>query len=30
LVRRDHISRLHKAGVGFRTSDLRKSMANQS
>jgi len=30
LVRRDHISRLHKAGVGLWTSDLRKSIANQN
>jgi hypothetical protein len=26
LIRRDHISRLHKAGVELWTSDLRKSI----
>jgi hypothetical protein len=26
LVRRNHTSRLHKAGVGLWTSDLRKSI----
>jgi hypothetical protein len=30
LVRRDHTSRLHKAGVELWISDLRKSMANLS
>src|SRR4029077_30672 len=30
LVRRNHISRLHKAGVGLWISDSRKSIANRS